>query len=84
MITTGLAHNYFLENLEDLRIAPSHLHVGAYPLPVEKIRQLAEHVERVLVLEEGQPFLERRCAECCFRALRFREESRARFRRMAS
>ena len=59
VITTGLARNYFLENLDDLGIAPSYLHVGAYPLPVEKIRQLAGHVERVLVLEEGQPFLER-------------------------
>ena len=59
VITVGLARNYFLENVDDLRVAPSHLHVGAYPLPVEKIRQLAGHVERVLVLEEGQPFLER-------------------------
>lgn len=59
VISTGLARNYFLENVDDLGVAPSHLHVGAYPLPVEKIRQLAEHVERVLVLEEGQPFLER-------------------------
>ena len=59
VITVGLARNYFLENVDDLPVAPSHLHVGAYPLPVGKIRQLAEHVERVLVLEEGQPFLER-------------------------
>jgi indolepyruvate ferredoxin oxidoreductase alpha subunit len=54
-----LARNYFLECMDDLRVAPSHLHVGAYPLPVEKIRKLTEYVERVLVLEEGQPFLER-------------------------
>ena len=59
IITTGLAKNYFLENLGDLKTLPSHLHIGAYPLPVEKIRRLATHVDRVLVLEEGQPFLER-------------------------
>jgi indolepyruvate ferredoxin oxidoreductase alpha subunit len=59
VITTGIAGNYLAENLEDLGFEPSHLHIGAYPLPVEKIRRLAEHVERVLVLEEGQPFLER-------------------------
>ena len=59
VITTGLARNYFLEIADDLRVALSHLHVGAYPLPVEKISQLTKHVERVLVLEEGQPFLER-------------------------
>ena len=41
------------------RLAPSHLHVGAYPLPVALVRQLAAHVGRLLVLEEGYPFLER-------------------------
>jgi indolepyruvate ferredoxin oxidoreductase alpha subunit len=60
VITTGLAENYFLENAGDLKVQPSHLHVGAYPLPVEKIRRLAQHVKRILVLEEGQPFLETR------------------------
>lgn len=59
VITTGLAGNYLVENLEELGVEPSHLHIGAYPLPVEKIKRLTEHVERVLVLEEGQPFLER-------------------------
>ena len=58
VITTGLAENYFLENAGDLHVRPSHLHIGAYPLPVEKIRRLAEHARRILVLEEGQPFLE--------------------------
>lgn len=60
IITTGLAENYFRENAGELKFQPSHLHVGAYPLPVEKIRRLAEHVKRILVLEEGQPFLETR------------------------
>lgn len=59
VITTGLARNYFIENLNELAVAPSHLHVGAYPLPVKQIRALIEHVHRVLVLEEGQPLLER-------------------------
>jgi indolepyruvate ferredoxin oxidoreductase, alpha subunit len=59
IITTGVALNYLLENMEDLGTEPSTLHVGAYPLPVEKIRALVGHVERVLVLEEGYPFLER-------------------------
>jgi len=59
VITTGLAVNYFLENVGDLVARPSHLHVGAYPFPVGKIRQLAEHVDAVLVLEEGYPYLER-------------------------
>jgi indolepyruvate ferredoxin oxidoreductase alpha subunit len=59
VITTGIARNYFMEAAEDLSERPSHLHVGAYPFPVGKIRRLVENVDRVLVLEEGYPFLER-------------------------
>jgi indolepyruvate ferredoxin oxidoreductase alpha subunit len=59
VITTGIARNYFMEALDDLEEKPSHLHIGAYPLPVGKIRKLVEKSGRVLVLEEGYPFLER-------------------------
>ena len=59
VITAGLGRNYYLENLEDLGFVPSHLHVGAYPLPVESVRMLAGHVKRVLVLEDGYPYIER-------------------------
>jgi len=34
VVTTGIARNYFRENLDDLGWSPSHLHIGAYPLPV--------------------------------------------------
>jgi indolepyruvate ferredoxin oxidoreductase alpha subunit len=59
VITTGIARNYLVENLEALGHEPSHLHVGAYPVPAELVRRLAAHVNRVLVLEEGYPFVER-------------------------
>jgi indolepyruvate ferredoxin oxidoreductase alpha subunit len=59
IITTGIARNYFVENAEDLGFAPSHLHVGAYPFPVAKIRRIASHVKRLVVFEEGYPYLER-------------------------
>jgi len=59
VITTGLARNYFRENLEDLDTPPSHLHIGAYPAPVGKVRALCAHVDRVLVLEDGYPYVER-------------------------
>ncbi|HSK09234.1 MAG TPA: thiamine pyrophosphate-dependent enzyme [Vicinamibacterales bacterium] len=59
IITTGIGRNYYAENLEDLGWRPSHLHVGAYPVPVDLVRQLAAHVDRILVLEEGYPYLER-------------------------
>ncbi|MCP4655964.1 MAG: indolepyruvate ferredoxin oxidoreductase [bacterium] len=59
VITTGVARNYYTENLRDLGFEISHLHVGAYPLPVGKIRNLASRVDKILVLEEGYPYLER-------------------------
>jgi indolepyruvate ferredoxin oxidoreductase alpha subunit len=62
VITSGLGGNYYRENLEDLvrqrGARPAHLHIGAYPLPVESIRKLCAPAESVLVIEEGQPFIE--------------------------
>lgn len=62
VITAGIGRNHYLENLPDLGFVPSHLHIGAYPVPAEAVRRLAEHVDRILVLEEGYPFVERRLA----------------------
>jgi indolepyruvate ferredoxin oxidoreductase, alpha subunit len=60
VITCGVARNYYIENLDDMDLLPSHLHIGAYPLPVEKIRALVKNVASVLVLEDGYPFVEER------------------------
>jgi len=59
VITAGLARNYYLETLGKLRPRPSHLHIGAYPLPVDTIRRLAAEARTLFVLEEGFPFIER-------------------------
>ncbi len=58
VITAGIGKNYYLENLDSLGKELPHLHIGAYPLPVEKIRKLAASVNRILVIEEGMPFIE--------------------------
>jgi indolepyruvate ferredoxin oxidoreductase alpha subunit len=65
VITSGLGGNYYDENLPDLKAklggkVPARLHIAAYPLPVELIRKLCEKAKRVLVIEEGQPFIEQR------------------------
>jgi indolepyruvate ferredoxin oxidoreductase alpha subunit len=60
VVTTGIAAGYYAENLPRLDFTPSHLHIGAYPLPRNKLRRLAARVERILVLEEGYPYLEER------------------------
>jgi len=59
VITTGLGCNYYLENAGDLEDMPPHLHIGVYPVPVEKIKKLTSSVDEVIVIEEGFPFVER-------------------------
>jgi len=59
VITTGLARNYLLENIDELSERPAHLHVGAYPFPAEAIRAFVAPLTRVLLLEEGYPYVER-------------------------
>ncbi|MDR2098158.1 MAG: indolepyruvate ferredoxin oxidoreductase, partial [Spirochaetaceae bacterium] len=67
VITAGLGGNYYDENLAEItekaaleRGAPpsARLHIGVYPLPVNSIRKLCEKAKRLLVIEEGQPFIE--------------------------
>lgn len=59
VITTGIARQYYLENCRGLEPVPAHLHIGMYPLPERKIRELAAHAATLLVIEEGYPFVER-------------------------
>jgi indolepyruvate ferredoxin oxidoreductase alpha subunit len=63
VISSGLGGNYYEENLADLTEQrggrlPARLHIGAYPLPAASIRRLCEKARQVLVIEEGQPFIE--------------------------
>lgn len=63
VITAGLARQYYRENLDDLVAArgsaPSHLHVGFYPIPEDKVRALYEACDEILVVEDGYPLIER-------------------------
>jgi indolepyruvate ferredoxin oxidoreductase alpha subunit len=65
VITSGLGGNYYEENLADLTVTRngkpvSRLHIGAYPLPEKLIRDLCAASKEILVIEEGQPFIEER------------------------
>jgi indolepyruvate ferredoxin oxidoreductase alpha subunit len=68
VITSGLGGNYYEENREDFIafMKPKgelrRLHIGAYPLPVKKIRQSCVNSREILVIEEGQPFIEEKLA----------------------
>jgi len=59
IIASGVAHNYVLENFIDVTESPSLLKVTTYPLPEGLFIELVDHVETVLVVEEGYPFIER-------------------------
>jgi indolepyruvate ferredoxin oxidoreductase alpha subunit len=59
IVTAGVTRTYLVENLRDLDYQPSHLHIGAYPVPPALVRQLARRATRILVLEDGYPYLER-------------------------
>jgi len=58
-ITSGTSYQYVREAFGD---SVSILKLGmVYPLPVKKIRDFAASVERVVVLEELDPFIEEHC-----------------------
>lgn len=60
VITTGIAALYFREIIHELPCLPSHLHIGTYPIPESKVRELAASVDSIIVIEEGYPFLEQK------------------------
>ena len=60
ILVSGIAWGYLAEALGEDLDAFNILRLGIYPLPVGKIRRLAESCEgRLWVIEEGYPFIER-------------------------
>jgi indolepyruvate ferredoxin oxidoreductase alpha subunit len=57
VITSGVAYNYFREVAGEN--PPSYLKIGLYPIPVGMVLKLLDHVEQVLFVEEGYPFIEK-------------------------
>ena len=55
VIACGIAYNYVREVLSE---GISLLKVSQYPLPVSLVQELAAASERILVVEDGQPFVE--------------------------
>lgn len=58
IIACGIAFNYLMENYPEGCEYPV-LKIGQYPLPEKQLLQLVESCEEILVLEDGQPFVER-------------------------
>ena len=68
IIASGIAYNYVKEVLSSAGLTTplstregqgvSLLKISQYPLPKKLVRQLLDNCEKVLVVEEGQPFIE--------------------------
>jgi indolepyruvate ferredoxin oxidoreductase, alpha subunit len=58
IIATGISYNYLMENYPD-GCPYDVVKVSQYPLPRKKIEQLKNNCDEILVLEEGQPLIER-------------------------
>jgi indolepyruvate ferredoxin oxidoreductase alpha subunit len=60
IIASGIAYNYVMETLakRSFKQEVSILKVSQYPLPKTLVRQMLDACDKVLVVEEGQPFVE--------------------------
>lgn len=56
IIASGIGYNYVRE--AQPQGVSAILKIGQYPLPEEKVRQLAAESDAILVVEDGQPFIE--------------------------
>ena len=60
IIASGIAYNYVKESLPSFGegTGVALLKISQYPLPKKLVRQLLDNCEKVMVVEEGQPFIE--------------------------
>lgn len=58
IVVSGIAHNYLMELFPEGCPFPM-VKISQYPLPKTMLRRLAEHCDELLVIEEGQPFIEK-------------------------
>lgn len=58
IITTGISYNYLMENFPNGKCPYSVVKLTQYPMPYNMINKLYEESDEILVLEDGQPFVE--------------------------
>ena len=58
IITTGIAYNYLMENIQDKQLNFPILKVCQYPIPRKQVMQIVKECEKILVIEEGYPIVE--------------------------
>ena len=57
IIASGTGYNYVMEN-NALEAGYLLMKISQYPVPAEAVRQFAKECSQILVVEDGQPFLE--------------------------
>lgn len=58
IVACGIGYNYLMENFPQGSPYPV-LKIGQYPLPVKQLEKLFGECDEILILEDGQPFVER-------------------------
>lgn len=58
IVASGIAYNYLQEAFGG-KVPFSVVKIGQYPLPVKMLKHLRDKSDAILILEEGQPFIER-------------------------
>lgn len=58
IVASGIAYNYLMEAFSGKCPFPV-VKISQYPLPVKMLRRLYDECDAVLVVEEGQPFIEK-------------------------
>lgn len=58
IIACGIAFNYLKENYPSKSCPHPILQINQYPLPFSKVEKIVDECEKVLVLEDGYPFVE--------------------------
>ena len=69
IVACGIGYNYLMENYPDGCPHPV-LKIGQYPLPRKQLLRLAAECEALLVVEDGQPFVEKQLKGYLGNALR--------------
>jgi len=58
IITSGIAYNYLMENYPNRKCPHPVLKIGQYPLPYNKVEKIDKECDKLLIIEEGYPFIE--------------------------
>ena len=59
IIACGISYNYLMENFSDGKSPYPVLKICQYPVPEKLVEKMYDECESILILEEGQPLIER-------------------------